>query len=189
MLLVLNESEEISKKHRNGNLSYRRNVKRSVFLDIDVKVLFAGKVDTDCTVLEMFDGELVSSAGNTRNDNIRVSDGLSECDISISNLVTLVLETLATGVLLGAGNINGVHSSTVIGQQGRERTTNDFTSIDDGDGLTVESVTVGDQGIIHAEVLEDLDHSQGRAGQNTLLGLGLIEKADIVVHVLNVDVT
>lgn len=105
------------------------------------------------------------------------------------NLVPAVLQTLATSELLHTGNINTVHASTVIGQEGGQWATNDLGTVHHTDGVAEQTVAVGENRVVDVEVLEDLDVGQRGARQDALLALGLgVQEADVLVHVEDVTV-
>ena len=98
----------------------------------------------------------------------------------------LQLKADTTMVLLDAIDIDRVDLGTIVGEKSGEGTADDFGAIDDGDNSSVEAVTVGKYSVIDSDIFHDLDQSEGGAGDDTLLGLGLVEKADVVVHVVDV---
>lgn len=88
--------------------------------------------------------------------------------------------------LLDAIDIDRVDLGSVVGEESSQRTTNDFRTVDDGDDSSVEAVTVGKDHVVDSNVLHDLDNSQGGARENALFGVGVVQEADVVVHVVNV---
>lgn len=100
-----------------------------------------------------------------------------------------VLQTLASSELLHTGNIDTVHASTVIGQQRGQRATNNLRAVHHTDSVTEQPITVGKDGVVDVEVLEDLDVGQRGARQDALLALGFrVQEADVLVHVEDVAV-
>lgn len=103
--------------------------------------------------------------------------------------MTAVLQTLATSELLDTGDINTVHTSTVIGQQRGQWTANNLRAIHHTDSVTEQTVTIGKDSVVDVEVLENLDVGQRGTRQDALLALGLrVQEADVLVHVEDVTV-
>ena len=62
--------------------------------------------------------------------------------------------------------VDGEDSSAVVGEESSEGSTDDFTSIHDGDGLAERAGAVREQDVVHLAVLERLDDGEGCAGEN-----------------------
>lgn len=88
--------------------------------------------------------------------------------------------------LLDTVDVDRVDLSTVVGEKGGEGTTNNLGAVDNGDDSSVEAVTVGKNSVVDSDIFHHLDQSEGGAGDDTLLGLGLVEEADVVVHIIDV---
>jgi hypothetical protein len=152
--------------------------------------LLAGEVDAHSTLAEQASIKLILVTGHTRDDNITQRRNILKCStLHIDNLVSAVLQTLATGELLDTGNINTVHASAIIGQQRGQWTANNLRAVHDADSVTEQTVAVGKDSVVDVEVLEDLDVGQRGARQDALLALGLrVEEADVLIHVEDVTV-
>lgn len=101
-------------------------------------------------------------------------------------LMFLELETNTTVELLDTIDINRVNLGTIVGQESGQRTTNNFGSVNDSNHSSVQAVSVRQDSVIDSDILHDLDQSQGCARNNTLLGLGLVQETNVMVHVVNV---
>lgn len=87
-------------------------------------------------------------------------------------------------VHLHIANVDRVDPRTIIGQQGSQRAPNHLAAVDDGDGVAVQAVAVGQDGVVHVQVLEDLDAGERRAWHDALLCARVrVQKADVLVHV------
>lgn len=152
--------------------------------------LLAREVDTHRTLAEQASVKLILVAGHTGDDNItQRRDILQSSTLHIVNLVPAVLQTLTTSELLHTGNINTVHASTVIGQQSGQWAANNLGAVHHTDGVTEQTVTIGENGVVDVEILEDLDVGQRGARQDALLALGFgVQEADVLVHVEDVTV-
>jgi len=103
--------------------------------------------------------------------------------------MSVLLQSLTTSELLHTGDINTVHTSSVVGQQRSKRTSHDLGSVHNANGVTEQSVSVGQDGVVDVQVLEDLNVGQRCAGQDALLALGFrVQEADVLVHVEDVAV-
>lgn len=99
----------------------------------------------------------------------------------------MLLQTLATSKLVDTSDINTVNTSTVISQQSSKRATHNFRTVDNTNRVTEQSISVGQDGVVDVQVLEDLNVGKGSAGQNALLALGFrVQEADVLVHVEDV---
>jgi len=101
-------------------------------------------------------------------------------------LVHLQLKTNAAVVLLDTVNVNGVDLGAIVGKQSRQRATNNLGTVDDGDDPSMKAVAVGEDSVINSDILHDLDQSERCAGDDALLGVGLVQEANVVVHVVDV---
>jgi hypothetical protein len=105
------------------------------------------------------------------------------------NLMSMLLQTLATSKLLHTGDINTVNRGAIISQQGSQRAANNLRPVHNADSVTEQTVSGGQDSVVDIEVLEDLDDGQRGAGQDALLALGLrVQEADVLVHVEDVAV-
>lgn len=66
------------------------------------------------------------------------------------------------------GDVDRVDCCAVVGEQGGERAPDDFRPVDDGDCAAVEAVSVGEDGVVNADVLEDFDSCERGAGEDGL---------------------
>jgi len=89
----------------------------------------------------------------------------------------------ASGELLNVIDVDAVHVCAVVGKQGCQWPSYDFTAVDDSDGAAMQPVTIGQNGVVDAQVLKDLDNSQGGARQNALLSGGRVKEANVLVHI------
>lgn len=186
-LLVVHQAEKVSQQHGDGDLADGGDVQRGDLLHVFVhKVLFAGEVDDDSAPLDVLGGELVCFRWDAGDNDIGVAGALFEGLVAVEDLVLLVSEAVASLVELDVVDVCGVDGGTVVGEEGGEGSADDLGAVNDGDGFPVESVTVVQDLVICTDVLEDLDDSQRRAGQDRLHGFGLVQETDVVVHVRDV---
>lgn len=98
----------------------------------------------------------------------------------------LVAQTLASAESLHAGHVDRVDLSTIVCQQSSQGSSDDLTSVNDGNPSSPKSLSIIQDGVVDVQVFEDLDHSQRSAWQDGLLGVvGRIEEADVLVHVVD----
>ena len=183
-LLVVHQTEEVSEQHGDGDLADGGDVERGDLLDVFVdEVLFAGKVDDNGAPLNVLGGELVGFRRDPGDDDVGDAGALLERLVAVENLVLLVSEAVASLVELDVVDVCGVDGGAVVGEEGGEGSADDLGAVDDGDGFPIEPVAVVQDLVVCADVLEDLDDGQGRAGQNRLHCLGLVQETHVVVHV------
>lgn len=134
------------------------------------------------------DLELVTR--HATDDDIAQRENLLQAPAGLLlNLVPPLTQALASVVVLDVVNVLGVDDGTVVGQQRRKRPSHDLRPVDDRNGVSVQAIAVGQDGVVDLEVLEDLDDGERGAGQDALELLGIIEEADVAVHVGNVLVS
>ena len=180
---------EVSKKHSDGDLADRGHVQSRLLLDGGpVKVPMGGEIDARGPVADQLGRDLVRLRGHTGDDDVAEREALLEAPaFLVLDLVALLLDTLAAGEELHAGDVDGIHGGAVVGEESGERAAVDLGAVDDRDGLAKEPVARGEDGVVDLEVLEDLDNGQRGAGQDGLLAvLRRVEEADVVVHVVQV---
>jgi hypothetical protein len=125
---------------------------------LNVAYLLAREVDTHSTFAEQASIKLILLTGHTRDDNItQRCNILQSSTLHIDNLVATVLQTLTSGKLLHAGNINTVHASAVIGQQRGQGAADDLRAVHHADSVAEETVTIRQDSVVDVEVLKDLD--------------------------------
>lgn len=98
----------------------------------------------------------------------------------------LQLETNTAVELLDTIDINRVDLGTVVSEESGKWAANNLTAVDNGYDSAVEAVSVGENSVVDSDIFHDLDQTQGRAGDNTLLGLCGVQETDVVVHVVDV---
>lgn len=101
-------------------------------------------------------------------------------------LVLLERETHASVELLDAIDIDRVNPGTIIGEESGQGTTHDLGTVDDGDDSSVKAVAIGEDSVVDSHGLHDLDNAQGCTRDDTLFGLGGVQKANVVVHVVDI---
>lgn len=150
-----------------------------------ISYLFAREVDAHGALTDQVRGNLVLVAGNTGDDNIADGQALLETPaFHVGHVVLLLLQSAATAEVLHAGHIDGVDLCAVVGEKSRKRTTDDFAAVDHCNATAEQTLAVVQESVVNTEVLEDLDASQGSAGQDRLLQVvGRVEEADVLVHV------
>jgi hypothetical protein len=102
--------------------------------------------------------------------------------------VVRALESGAAREHLHVRDVDAVDCCAVVGEEGSEGATDDFRAVDYGDCAAVEAVSVGEDGVVDAEVLEDLYGCEGGAGKDGLQRLSGVEEADVLVEVEDVAV-
>lgn len=95
-------------------------------------------------------------------------------------------EPLAAREFLHAVDVDAVHGGAVVGEQGRERAADDLGAVDHHHGVAEQSVAVGQDRVVDVQEFEDLDHGEWGTRQDRLLQLGVVEEADVLVHVEDV---
>ena len=98
----------------------------------------------------------------------------------------LELEPNPTVELLDTIDVDRVDLGTVIGKEGSKGTTDNLGAVDDSDNPSVEAVAVRKNSVVDSDIFHDLDQSKWGAGNDALLGLGFVQEADVVVHVVDV---
>lgn len=132
-------------------------------------------------------GEFVLVAWYARDHDIAEGHTVFEPPaVLFHHLVLSLLDPFPSGELLNSRNVHAVDTSTIIGQQRRQRPSHDFTPVDDADRVPKKPVSVRQDDVVNVQVLQDLDHSQRRAWQDTLLRTRAIQISDVLVHVENV---
>lgn len=183
---------QVSQQDSNGDLADGWHVDGGLFLDGGaVKVSVRGEVDADGTVADKFGRNLERLNGDTPNDNITEGKAVLQLPaLLVGDKVAGLLDTLSSGEDLDTGDIHGVDGGSVVGEQSSKRSAVDLRSVDDGDGLAEESVTRSQDRVVDLQVLKDLDYSERSARKDGLLAvLGRVNKADVVVHVVDVLVS
>lgn len=183
---------QVSQQNSNGYLADRWHVDRGLFLDGGtVKVSVRRKVDADGTLTDEFGGNLERLDGNTSNDNITERKAVLKLPaLLVLDKVASLLDTFSAGEDLDTGDIHRVDGGTVVGEESGKRSAVDLGSVDDGNGLAIESVSGSQDGVVDLQVLKDLDNCERSAREDGLLVvLGRVNEADVVVHVVNVLVT
>ena len=100
-----------------------------------------------------------------------------------------LLDTLSPGELLHASHINRIDTSPVIGQQRSQWSTDNLTPIHHRNRVPEKPVAVRENRVVHAQVLQDLDHGQRRTGQDTLLQAPVtVQEANILEQVEDISV-
>lgn len=130
-------------------------------------------------------GHLVRIAGDAGDDHVADGQALLETPaLEVFHLVLLFLQTAAAAELLHASDVDGVNLGAIVGKEGSEGPSDDLTAVDDCDATAEEALAVVQEGVVDAQVLEDLDAGEGSAGQNALLRVvRRVEEADVLVHV------
>lgn len=91
-VLVLAQAEEVALEHSDSHDSNGGNVDRRAVTDICLKVLLAGHVDADASVLEPAGGDLVVLYWDGRNDYVRDTECLLQSDVDwVDDVVSVVL--------------------------------------------------------------------------------------------------
>lgn len=62
--------------------------------------------------------------------------------------MTRLLDALATSEELDAGDVYRVDCGAIVGKQSSERTSVDFGTVDDSNGLSEQAVTRGEDGVV-----------------------------------------
>lgn len=152
--------------------------------------LVAGKIDTHGPLLEQMDRKLVFLARHARDDDIAQRGTVLDGPVRghVDHLVLALADPLATRELLHARHIDAVHACAVVGQQRRQRPADHLAPIDDADRAPEQPVPVGQDRVVDVEVLEDLDHREGRAGQDGFEERVWVQEPDVLVHVEDVPV-
>ena len=75
----------------------------------------------------------------------------------------------AAMILLDTRDVDGEDFCAIVGEEGGEGTADDFTAVDDCYCAAVETVAVGEDCVVGAEVFEDLDVRQVWDGRILLL--------------------
>lgn len=181
--------DQVSQQAGNCHLTDGGDVDGGLLLDCGgIEVAERGEVDAHGTLTDEIRADLVLLGGDAADDDIADGENLLEAPtLLVGDLVARLLDTLATGEELNAGDVDGVDGGAVVGEQRGQRAAVDLGTVDDGDGLAEEAVARGEDGVVDLQVLEDLDDGEGRAGQDGLAQvLGRVEEADVVVHVVDV---
>lgn len=151
--------------------------------------LLAGKVDADGAVADLLDGHLELVSGDTTDDDVADSQAVGHGHVGLLlDNVLLAAEALATAEALYTSDIDRVDLSTVVCQQSGQWSSNNLGAVNDGDSATKQSLSIVEDGVVDVEMFENLDHGQGCAGEDALLGVvGRVEEADVLVHVVDED--
>lgn len=100
-------------------------------------------------------------------------------------------DPLAPRKLLHPRHIDAVDARAIVRKQRRKRPADDLAAVDDGDGVPEEAVSVRQDRVVDAEVLEDFDDGEGRAGEDGFLRWGGrvgVQEADVLVEIEDVAV-
>jgi hypothetical protein len=107
----------------------------------------------------------------------------------MNNLMPPLLQSNATGKLLHTGDINTVDAGAIIRQKRSKWPPHHLRPVDDADSVPEQPVSIGQNGVVDVEVLQNLDVGQRGAGQDALLTLGLrVQEPDVLIHVEDVAV-
>jgi len=147
--------------------------------------LLAREVDANGTFSDQMCRHLVLVPRNTRNDHITDRQTLLKTpSFHVRHIVLLLLQATSAAEVLHTSDIDRIDLSTVVGKKSSKRTTDNFTAVDDSDATSEKTLAVVQEGVVHAEVFQDLDASQRCARQDGLLQIvGRIEETDVLVHV------
>lgn len=149
--------------------------------------LFTREVDADGTFPQKVDRHLELVARDAADDNVTEGQNFFQTPARlVLDLVFTLPQTLTSVVQLNIVDVLGVDASAVVGQQGSQRSSDHLRPVDDCNGAAVEAVAVGQNGVVDLEVLKDLDNGEGRAREDALALLCVVEEADVAVHVGNV---
>lgn len=180
---------KVPQKNRNGHLADRGHVDGRLLLNgRAIEVAIRGKVDADGSLPDELGRDLVFLGRHAADDDIAEGKALLQGPVLlVFDLVAWLLDSLATREELDVVDVYGVDGGTVVGEEGGQGSAVDLGPVDNGDGLSVEPVAVREDGVVDLEMLENLDHSQRRAGEDGLLQvLGGVKESDVVVHVVEV---
>ncbi|KAH3665529.1 hypothetical protein OGAPHI_003715 [Ogataea philodendri] len=93
------------------------------------------------------------------------------------------LQAVATLVRLDVVDVHGVDGGSVVCQKGSQWSSHNLRPVHNSNCLSVESITVVQQRVVHPQVFEDLDDGKRSARENRFLLVRVIQVPDIVVHV------
>lgn len=181
--------DQVSQQARNRNLADRGDVDGGLLLDSgSVEVAERREVDAHGAFADEVRVDLVLLVGDAADDDVADGEHLLQAPaLLVRDLVAGLLDALAAGEELDAGDVDRVDGGAVVGEQRGEGSAVDLGAVDDGDGLAEEAVAGGEDGVVDLQVLEDLDDGEGRAGQDGLAQVGgRVEEADVVVHIVDV---
>lgn len=126
---------------------------------------------------------------HTADDDIACRQALLEAELAllddvvrvearlVAALARLALD-LAASELLDPVKIDREDARAVVGQERRERATDDLGSVDDRDGAAERARAVGPQRVVDLAVLEGLDNREGGAGEDGLDEAVLVRRRD-----------
>lgn len=146
--------------------------------------LFAREVDADCPVPEQTERDLVVLPRDAANHHVAKREAVLQLPIHhVHDFVAPLAEALAAVELLHVVDVNGVNAGPVVGQESSERPAHNLGSVDDCDGVPVQTVPIRQDGLVDLQVLEDLYEREGRARENALFLPFVVEKPLVLIQV------
>lgn len=182
---------QIPQQHRNSNLANARHINTRLLLHRrPVKVPEAAKVDADHAFSQQLGRHLELFSRDATNNYIRQRQDVVESEVGlVDDLVAQRLDAGPAGEELDAGDVDRVDCRAVVGQQGGEGAAVDFAAVDYRNCLSVEAVSIGEDGVVDLEVFQRFDNRQWGAREDGLFEIGRgVEEANVVVHVEEVGV-
>lgn len=96
-----------------------------------------------------------------------------------------------TGKDLDAVDVNRVDRCAIVGEEGGERSTYGFRSVDYGDGSAKETVTAWEDGVVHVQIFQNFDEGEWGTREDRLLRVVQVglNVTLVVIHSEEVGVT
>ena len=161
---------QISQQHSNRNLPNSRNINRRPFLYPNtIKILLTRKINTNRSLANQLRRKLITRRRHPRNNNITLRSTILECEIRILDFVFAEFYACAAMILLDTRDVDGEDFCAVVSEEGGEGTADDFAAVDDCYCAAVETVAVGEDGVVCTEVFENLDVRQSLGGEDTFI--------------------
>lgn len=203
---VLHDAQEVAKQDDDGDFADGGHVDGGVFFYFRPEVLHShgqcggfaifnactnllcGEIHAHAAVFQQMRRELVRVAWDAGDHDVALRHEIREARLPhLQHLVLRLADALASRELLHAAHVDAVDVRAVVGEEGRERSADDFAAVHDADRVPEEPVAVGQDRVVDAQVLEDFDDRERRAGEDglALRGCG-VEEADVLVHVEDV---
>lgn len=143
---------------------------------VRLEVLLSGNVDAHDSFPKLLRRNLELSSRNSANDDVALRQSLVKRHLGRSSNVrrlerSFLLLLLSSsrsraslGVLDNTVDVGRENAGAVVGEQRSERSSNDFGSVDDCDGLSPGAVTVRERRVVDLCVLERLDLKETQSG-------------------------
>mmetsp|Transcript_90737 Transcript_90737/g.261455 ORF Transcript_90737/g.261455 Transcript_90737/m.261455 type:complete len:337 (+) Transcript_90737:237-1247(+) len=179
------QPEQVPLEHRHGHLANGANIahpgssRQQLGL---VDVLVAGDVDDDGALLDPCRIHLVLVGWHTQDDDVGLPNEALGRGAPLDRLDLPAKESE------GRLDVHAVDGRAVVRQHRGERPADNLGAVHDGDELAAHPIADGVLLVVRAQVLQDLDHGQGRAGQDALPHLLSVDETLVPVQRAAVEV-